>query len=137
MLGGSGGGFRVAQQQAWSQLNQAGAVQNTWYTILDTTNNCRVIGITVRIDTTGETLEVQITADGETINGSVAANANTNYCVYLNNAANSAEELNLKNDSDPQYKAFLLEARSVKIEVRKTTANGAGNLRGTCLHATL
>jgi len=117
-------------------LNQPAPVQNTWYTILNTTPNCLIWEVDVRIDTTGETLEWRITIDGvvSTAIGN-ACLANTDYwgVPVLYNVGLYTEISAVSTwRSD---RAFIVEGRSIKIEVRKTTAAGAGNLRGAVAYS--
>ena len=57
----------VPEHQEDATLTQAAPVQNTYYTVLETTQNCRLIRVTGRIETTGETLNFRITVDGQVI----------------------------------------------------------------------
>jgi len=114
-----------------ARIDQAAPVQNTWYTVLDTTLNVIVYTISVRVETTGETLEARITADGNVYTTSIAAVAATTYWIIAQHP-----EPNLPVTASDysgvscaaQYFTHI-EARSIKVEVRKTTAAGAGNLR--------
>lgn len=124
----------VFEHQPIASLDQAAPVQNTWYTILDTTTNVRIYGINYYVQATGETLELRLTIDGEVYTSTVVAVANTPYCVYFDLSAgglifNEVAGLLM------QERAFLIEGRSIKVEVRKTTAAGAGNLRGNVFYA--
>lgn len=120
----------VPEYQAAATLNQAAPVQNTYYTILDTTLHCRIWSVSVLIATTGEDLNLRITIDGEIIVGTTLAAANdTNY--YMRKRLNATGMAYTLDSTDyGSTNAFQFEGRSVKIEVRKTTANGAGNLKG-------
>lgn len=114
--------------QADATLSQAAAVVNTWYTALDTTINARIIAASVSIDTANETLEMRFTIDGQTIaKTALAATAGTSYIAdyYQDNTS-----LRLALTGNMHTRTYLLEGRSVKVEVRKTTNNGAGTL--TC-----
>lgn len=113
-------------------LSQATPVQNQWYTVLDTTVNARIIGMTGLIVTTGETLEMKITIDGVVVSGSQAATADTWYQFYPHLA--TANGLFATTSYTGQV-AFLFEGRSIKIEIRKTTANGTGNLKSVVTYA--
>lgn len=131
------------EYQAPATLNQANPVQNTWYTVLDTTLNCRIWAILIQIDTTGETLDVQITVDGQVIPSSgavcVAGNA-YEICFGYSGALGVLPIDNLVpfdvGSPFSRYRAYLIEGRSVKVEVRKTTAAGAGNLRAEVQYST-
>lgn len=146
MLGGPGvvhsGPRRLKKSmfeyQAPATLNQANPVQNTWYLILDTTKYVRLYGISVNIEDTNETLECRVTIDGETLG--IAANAATHstnyYAKFLPGAISRVNNLYINEITFP-YKAFLLEGHSVKVEVRKTTAAGTGNLTGIVVYGVL
>ena len=109
-----------------AKLSQA-AAQNTWYTVLDTARNVRVIGILANMATTGEDISIRITIDGVVIEGSVSAVAGTTYFADAVQSFGGGGTI-LALSGSPILKAFLLEGRSVKIEIRKTTAAGAGTL---------
>jgi hypothetical protein len=118
-------------------LNQAAPVQNTWYTILDTTTDVMIYDITVNVEDANETLEVRLTIDSEMYTGSIAATHSTEYEVAMRTAAITRStylEINGGVDWEP-YNAFTVIALSVKVEVRKTTAAGAGNLTGIVNYA--
>lgn len=124
---------KVFKHQPDVTLDQASPVQNTWYTVLDTTRNCRLYSVSVLVATTGETLEVRITVDGVTITGGIDATADTVYKAIWYFGTMVANQLYLAT-ADPHH-TFLLEGRSVKVEVRKTTANGTGNLKAKVTYA--
>lgn len=131
----SGYGFKIPQHQTNTPLNQAAPVQNTWYTILDTTTNVIVYEACVQVDTTGENLEWRATIDGETVSGGISpALADTVYFIYI--ILRSYDRFLNSNVTNllmfAGYTPFW--CRSFKLEVRKTSANGAGNLRGNILH---
>jgi hypothetical protein len=121
------------KHQADSILNQAAPVQNTWYTVLDTVVNARLIGLGILIADTGETLEVRLTVDGNIIIGSGAAVAGTDYHAMVHTHATGTV---LTFSSTDAPRAFMLEGRSLKVEVRKTTAAGAGNLKACAAYET-
>lgn len=113
-------------------LNQANPVQNTWYTILDTTGDLEIFLVAIAIITTGETLECRLTIDGVIPNiiSGLAAVAGTTYpvAIYHDHTgmwldATVSNSLILRNGQ-------TLRCRAFKAEVRKTTNAGAGNLRG-------
>ena len=130
------------EYQAPATLNQAAPVQNTWYTLLDTESNVRIYHICVGVEDTNETLEVQITIDGETIaaDDEACTHSNTYHAWIFPNAINRTDlvKLIIHTTTDVSiYKGFLIEGKSVKVEVRKTTAAGAGNLVGICVYGEL
>lgn len=121
------------EYQAPATLNQAGPVQNTWYTILDTTAYVRVYDASINIEDTDETLEIQFTVDGQTMPATpVACTHSTKYECYLETEPiTRVARINLVAGAPARRKpSFIIEGHSVKIEVRKTTAAGAGNLTG-------
>jgi len=126
MTKGSGKSIQVFTHQSDAVLNQAAPVQNTWYTVLDTTSNVRLYGLAVFVADTGETIEVKITIDGVSLTGSQAQNANTYYYYFKD-----PSQTNICLASTTLYLIMyytFLEGKSVKVEVRKTTATGAGQL---------
>lgn len=108
-------------------LAQAPPVQNTWYTILDTTLNVRIYGVDIKVEDDNETLQVRITVDGQTKTGSKACTADTSYDVRF---PYTGGVLIIDSTIRMDYSTFMIEGRSVKIEIRKTTATGTGTLRG-------
>ena len=121
----------IYEYQTPATLNQAAPVQNTWYTLLDTTTNARIYEIAINIEDDNETLEVQATIDGETMQAvSLAANHSTEHWCYKRASAIGQNDAIAITSTDALNKqaAFILEGKSVKIEVRKTTAAGAGSL---------
>lgn len=120
------------QQQADATLSQAAPAQNTWYTILDTTTNVRLLGVRFAVADTNETLEVRFTADGQTLSSNaLAATAGTMYYVTR---VTSTNPLYLST-GDTTSMAFLYEARSLKVEIRKTTAAGNGTITARAAYA--
>lgn len=122
--------------QADAILNQAAPVQNTWYTILDTTINAILHGVTFAIITTDETLEVKITIDGNSYTASQAATASTTYQAYFA-ADYTGKYLTTVADtiSPILWRKIGISCRSLKVEIRKTTATGAGNLRAAVTYS--
>jgi hypothetical protein len=107
-------------------LVQAAPVQNQWYTVLDTKTNARIYSIVPIVWEANETLEVRITTKNRTFTGSFNATHTTYYWAFLKMYGEGL-------DFDTANKRLAgfdapLEDPSIKIEIRKTTANGAGNL---------
>ena len=126
--------WHVPEHQPDIDFVQANPVQNQWYTILETTN-ARIIGIMLRVLDTDETLELRITLDGQVYMRPLLATAVTMYHVILKEVGNF-----FVFDPDStivayQYRAFLVEARSIKIEIRKTTIAGNGDLEADVIWA--
>ena len=128
---------QIFKLQLDAVLNQATPGQNTWHILLDTVYKCRIIYLTTQIDTTGETIEVELTIDGRTITS--AGLAQTNDLVYDWYIRASSTAIVLEGANAPiTGRAFLVEGRSVKIRVRKTTANaGPPALRAVAVYQTL
>jgi len=125
----------LPKHQADALLSQAAPVQNTWYTILAATPNVRVYGISVKVVTTGETLEVKMTIDGQTLTASFACLADTDYIYYLDLWATATSPILMSAARGILYpNGGWIEGRSVKVEVRKTTNAGAGTLIGKVVH---
>lgn len=103
---------------------QAAPVQNTWYTVMDTTPNVRLYIITLRVADTGEDLELRITVDGEVYTAVVAAVAGTTYYCYIG----AGNWMNYAGTHINVMGYDSLVARSAKIEFRKTSAAGAGTI---------
>lgn len=114
------------QHQADISFIKSNPVQNTWYTVLNTTANVRLYAVMIRIAVTGENLDIRITIDGQTYAlGSTAIAANIwNYIYHF---LTSAQLMNSTTVTLPMTYTFW-EGRVVNIEIRKTTAAGTGNL---------
>lgn len=123
--------FAVPEHQANATLNQAAPVQNTWYTILATTTNARILLIGIAVAVANETLECRLTVDGVVYTGIQAAIAGTIYGLNFDRNGNFYTSI----VDFASYRAFLIEGRSVTVEVRKTTATGAGALTGQVMWA--
>lgn len=123
-------GLEVWESQTPATLTQGAPVQNTWYEILPGTANCIVYDAVVNIEDTNETLEVRVTIEGRIIPAEpfAAAHSTNHNCRRFANAINGTERVALVVASQ-QY-AYLWEGKSVKLEVRKTTAAGVGDLTG-------
>jgi len=120
--------------QGKALLVQANPVQDQWYTILDTTLNCRIYDICFRVATTGEDLEVRITVDGQIYTVSQTAVAGDHYGIIRLLSATSGEMF--ASSGNPPAWAFMIEGRSIKVDMRKTTAAGAGTLYGSATYGT-
>lgn len=134
----SGKGYFVAPKYvpklaSLASLSQAAPVQNTWYTVLDTVRNVEVNVVRFYVATTGEDLEVRATIDGVEYVGSQTAVAGTNYCVYVNTSSNTL--IVVASTTQQLAVNSPCKARSFKLEIRKTSANGAGNLVGLVRYA--
>lgn len=108
------------QQQADATLSQANPVSGTKYTVLDTVNNTRIIGISAQCTWTVQPtpLEIHVTIDGETVTFTVANPATATDYFAANSLANAetAQELAAAQPAVP----FLREGQSVKVEAEIT-----------------
>ena len=118
----------VPEHKPGAYLNQSSPVQNNWYTVLDTTRNIRIIHIGYRVNTTGETLEMRLTLDGNVFSNTINATAGSWYYVALDSLSTSSLHINLTSEMMPN-RTFLAEARSAKLEIRKTPASGTGSIQ--------
>ena len=127
----------IFEYQTPATLDQAAPVQNTWYTILPTTSNVLIHHIATNIEDTNETVEIQITIDGETITGSVAQTHSDNYYWFWAADAISQTDV-MESSNDIRYATNqVIQGKSIKIEARKTTAAGVGNLTGIVIYGVL
>lgn len=128
----------IKQVQAPITVTQIGAVQNTWYTLLPTTLNARIYTADFTITDTAESLEFRITIDGQIISWTeVTCNVGETWSLGLKFDATHNGLTATKNGNWQAMRAYLIEGRSIKIEMRKTTANGTGNLTGYCMYTKL
>lgn len=134
---GSGSKIQIFEHQADAVLAQAAADQDTWYTILDTTYNARLYSVAIMMATANEDLEVRVIIDGNTLTGAQAgAVAGTWYWAYLDLANTDALAI-LTEWGTVCYRGEALEGRSVQVQLRKTTANGANVLNGRVKYAVI
>lgn len=123
---GSGARVQVFQQQPNATISQANPVSATLYEVLATTANVRIINIGVYLTwavTQPTPLEIIVTIDGVSfVFKKTNPATDTAYEPFL--SVNTAE-----NDQPmataslySAYRAFLLEGRSVRVQVRITWA---------------
>jgi len=128
---------KVPELQEAALLDQANPNQNQWYTLLAATGQCIVWDVGIGVATANETLEVRITADNEIMTSNAhAAIFDTDYWVRLRPSA-IAQAPNLEIETWGEIRSGmspLIMGRSVQIEVRKTTAAGAGDLRAIAIY---
>lgn len=135
----------IFEYQAPATLNQATPVNGTWYEIggtgyWATKKHVRIYGISVNIEDANEDIEVQITIDGETIAAlaTTCTHSTNYYCRLYPDAIDRVDEIDMDSSAVwTTYKSFVVEGKSVKIEVRKTSANGAGNLTAIVIYGML
>jgi hypothetical protein len=126
------------QHQPISVFSQAAPVQNTWYTVLDTTLNVKIYSIRYGVATTQETLGLELTIDGVVWTDEFVTPADTAkylalnnyYQGYLTNAVDLSAPIGM-----PVYGSFPLECRSFKMRIRKTTLAGNGAFVGRIVYA--
>ena len=126
--------FRPQEPQ---NLIQTAPVQNTWYEILAPTGRyTRIIGITGEILIVNETIECRVIVDGVVFvtlgTGFAVGNI---YSIYINETLLGNLEWGGAGVTYSQHRAFLIEGHDISVEIRKTTAAGAGNLLGKVLYA--
>lgn len=119
----------MIQHQADAYLNQAAPVQNTWYEVLAATEDVRIISIGGVILVAGETVEGEVTVDGQTIAINAAAFGAGNGREACNRYPSQTYLFWGDEGDNPASRSFLLEGQSVRVRIRKTTAAGAGNLQ--------
>ena len=115
----------VPEHQADAVLSQANPVSGTWYTVLDTTKNVRIIAIFTNITwaTTQPTpLEVRITIDGQTEIFHLDNPTSTTWYELIAWADGGTGGFLSAEDYKNLNRPFNLEGRSVKIEARITWA---------------
>jgi len=108
------------KQQADAELTQNNPSNTTLYTVLATTKNVRIIGISFNITwavTQPTAMRVYITIDGLTIISGIGAPVSgTSYHVDMV-SDNVLISMPATTTDNAQIRAFLLEGRSVKVEV--------------------
>lgn len=125
------------EEQPDAVLIQANPVQNTWYTVLDTSLLPTAIGVeflfhSFKIATVGETIYVRWTVDGNVRFGIKAAVADLDYYVhkdFLTAYLGETTAIHLTGIYAP------IVGKSLKVEARKTTANGTGTLSSRVTYA--
>jgi hypothetical protein len=110
-----------------AKLNQALPVQNTWYTVADLKNVAFNNSIAHMVETTGETVELEVTLDDEPAVSDT--NANTAGTGYKANVVGDTDLWINMTGGLPYMGQDWIYCKSVKVRIRKTTANGTGNLK--------
>jgi len=119
------------KHQPDAHLVQESPTQNQWYTVLEA-KDCKVYAVTVLVWTTNETLEAKITIDDQVLSGSVEATHTTYYYVHHKLYGSALE---IDGNVFLLGKYAPLTGRDVKVEIRKTTAAGSGNLESRVVYA--
>lgn len=119
------------EYQAPATLNRAGAmvVQNIWYEV-GHLYDALVYSFGINIEDTNETLQGRLTVDGVVITSdSLNATHSTDYYgKIVPNSIDRVDRLIFSTTSCNLMNYSPLQGRDILIEVRKTTAAGAGNL---------
>jgi hypothetical protein len=129
----------VFQQQADATLSQANPVSGTKYTVLDTVKNARIITIAITVTWTVQPapLEVWVTIDGQTLRFFHATPVSAQPYEAITNAPQNADQPLIEIGAwatEPYNFGFLLEGRSVKVEV-ETTGGTVSNLSARVKYA--
>jgi len=134
MLKGSGAVIQFPQLQAAARLGAA-ITQNVWSVVLDTTKNVDVYSIIFAQDTVQEDLEVRITDDVGAETLTQTAVAGTPYFIRRNSDCSSSSRYHVTATfAELSNSLFLISSRTMKIEIRKTTAAGANPTRLKALY---
>ena len=124
------------QQQIPARIDQAAPVQNTWYTVLAATGvYTRIADVVFEVLVANETIEVEVTI------GATGAQVGIQACAF-------GTDYRLLHSFDPGNVDLLyapaagagdrnldLVGTNALVRIRKTTANGAGNLRCKVIYA--
>lgn len=121
------------------QMDQAAPNQNQWYTVVDIGIPCFLSSVTAYVMTVNETLELEITLDGQVYeeNGGWGANFGTVYHINISRLGNVFwldAIAGAANNIDANSGLYL---NSLLIRLRKVTAAGAGNLRSSVIGGVL
>lgn len=138
---------RAWKFQPTAQLNQVPPVTDTWYTILDTTEDVSLDFILMfqeNDETDAKNIEVRVTIDGEVLPGAASQADNTLfYWAHTHNFAAATDILDesaTRNTAGSQTSDKLglpLRGHSVLVEARITSAVGTNQeLRGRVIYQT-
>jgi len=111
------------QQQADATLSQANPASGTKYTVLDTTPNARIIGISVSVTWTVQPtpLEIHVTIDGQTITYTIPNPVSAFKYLCANDVREPESSQPIIDTANYMLMgAFLREGRSIKIEAETT-----------------
>ena len=105
------------------------AVQNDWYEIVSGVN-CRLSAVCFMMETLAEDIELRITVENESsfTLAQAAAVAGTWYNLVRSPVGAYGYLIISGDASNTNGRSFIGEYRNVKVELRKTTANGANTL---------
>lgn len=85
--------------------------------------------------TTAENIEFRATVDGVVYLLAQTANIGVSYYIHNVQSASGVNPFGLSNVDFNRYRPFHSEARSYKLEMRKTTNNGNGTFVATVAYA--
>lgn len=121
--------------QADATLSQAAPVSGTKYTILDTTHNVRLLGAYCQCTWTVQPtpLEMHLTIDG-IVNSPAKVDPVSDTPYFLRFPAPFHDDAELVTQDDSLSRAFVLEARSLKIEL-EITGGTVSSLDGRIAYA--
>lgn len=108
----------------------AATAQNVWGTVLDVAGAGIIVYMAMGCDTANEDLKISMDIDGTALtDAGVTATANSDYEVQIfGDVSDDRIELTISPLNVRNRNLMLPFARSCKIEIRKTSANGAGNI---------
>jgi len=125
--------YPVPEYQADATLNQVNPTSGLKYTVLDATPLCRLITVQASITWTVQgNLEFHVTVDGVPVTTLVATPASTEK-QYLQLAGSGADWM-IENSDKNQYRPYLIEGRTIKVEV-ETTGGTVSNLSARVKYA--
>jgi len=125
----------VFQHMPDATLNQADPVSGISYTVLDTVENARIIGIAIKVAyTTVPNVECHINVDGNNLTASKYDMMNSTwYMVRLS----EPYENPVYSIGTHGSRAFLLEGRSISITVEFTGGSGVKDLSARVKYAVI
>jgi len=118
-------------------LNQEAPVRNVWYTVLETTERCRVYAFCAAVEDTDETVVMRVTIDDVEWGGAFNFTHSTNYYAYKYSQGIVGTAYWYLKGTETTHQTFIVDGKSVKIEIRKTTDAGVGNLKAICEYGVL
>lgn len=123
-------GDRTLTKELAAILNQAAPIQDQWYEVVDIPRPGFLYESYIEVLTTGETLECRMTIDGTIylLNAAQVAVAGTIYWIQIRAA--HTNQIQTQTSHHSAYDREGMWFKTFKMEVRKTTAAGAGNLIG-------
>jgi hypothetical protein len=116
----------------------AASAQNVWQTLIEYKGPMRLYIVDISMAVLAETVEVEITVDGQVYDGTQAAAAGTVYAIYTSALSVAAGNLAFSPTDALTCVAAstkFIEATSIRIRFRKTTANGANTLTAKAVWA--